>query len=53
MLTLIDAVVGAVDIPTLKTRFGWDDALLNAPEWLFGPKTQDRDRRSPHAVPVL
>ena len=30
-LTLIDAVVGAVDIPvTLKTRLGWDDALLNA-----------------------
>ena len=32
-LTLIDAVVDAVDIPvTLKTRLGWDDALLNAPE---------------------
>ena len=32
-LTLIDAVVGAVSIPvTLKTRLGWDDALLNAPE---------------------
>ncbi len=32
-LTLIDAVVGAVDIPvTLKTRLGWDDALMNAPE---------------------
>ena len=32
-LTLIDAVVGAVDIPvTLKTRLGWDDDLLNAPE---------------------
>lgn len=32
-LTLIDAVVGAVDIPvTLKTRLGWDDNLLNAPE---------------------
>ncbi|SHE76959.1 tRNA-U20-dihydrouridine synthase [Litoreibacter ascidiaceicola] len=31
-LTLIDAVVAAVDIPvTLKTRLGWDDALLNAP----------------------
>jgi nifR3 family TIM-barrel protein len=31
-LTLIEAVVGAVDIPvTLKTRLGWDDALLNAP----------------------
>jgi tRNA-dihydrouridine synthase B len=30
-LTLIEAVVGAVDIPvTLKTRLGWDDALLNA-----------------------
>ena len=30
-LTLIDAVVEAVDIPvTLKTRLGWDDALLNA-----------------------
>lgn len=32
-MTLIDAVVGAVDIPvTLKTRLGWDDALLNAPD---------------------
>lgn len=32
-LSLIEAVVGAVNIPvTLKTRLGWDDALLNAPE---------------------
>ncbi len=32
-LTLIDAVVGAVDVPvTLKTRLGWDDRMLNAPE---------------------
>ncbi len=32
-LTLIEAVVGAVDLPvTLKTRLGWDDALLNAPD---------------------
>ena len=32
-LTLIDAVVAAVDIPvTLKTRLGWDEALLNAAE---------------------
>lgn len=32
-LRLIDAVVGAVDVPvTLKTRLGWDDACLNAPE---------------------
>ncbi|RPE71394.1 tRNA-U20-dihydrouridine synthase [Pacificibacter maritimus] len=32
-LTLIEAVVAAVDIPvTLKTRLGWDDALLNAPD---------------------
>lgn len=30
-LTLIEAVVGAVDIPvTLKTRLGWDDDCLNA-----------------------
>lgn len=30
-LTLIDAVANAVDVPvTLKTRLGWDDALLNA-----------------------
>ena len=32
-LSLIEAVVNAVSIPvTLKTRLGWDDALLNAPE---------------------
>ncbi len=32
-LSLIEAVVGAVAIPvTLKTRLGWDDALLNAPQ---------------------
>jgi len=32
-LRLIEAVVGAVRVPvTLKTRLGWDDALLNAPE---------------------
>ena len=32
-LTLIEAVSGAVTVPvTLKTRLGWDDALLNAPE---------------------
>lgn len=32
-LTLIEAVVAAVDVPvTLKTRLGWDDALLNAPD---------------------
>lgn len=32
-LTLIEAVVAAVSIPvTLKTRLGWDDALMNAPE---------------------
>ncbi len=32
-LTLIEAVVRAVSIPvTLKTRLGWDDAMLNAPE---------------------
>ena len=32
-LTLIEAVVRAVDIPvTLKTRLGWDDAMINAPE---------------------
>ncbi len=31
-LTLIAAVVGAVRVPvTLKTRLGWDDALMNAP----------------------
>jgi hypothetical protein len=32
-LRLIEAVVGAVTVPvTLKTRLGWDDACLNAPE---------------------
>ncbi len=32
-ISLIDAVVGAVTVPvTLKTRLGWDDAALNAPE---------------------
>ncbi|WP_371224178.1 tRNA dihydrouridine synthase DusB [Roseovarius sp. 2305UL8-3] len=32
-LDLIEAVVGAVKLPvTLKTRLGWDDACLNAPE---------------------
>jgi nifR3 family TIM-barrel protein len=31
-LTLVEAVVGAVDVPvTLKMRLGWDDATLNAP----------------------
>jgi len=32
-LTLIEAVVRAVDVPvTLKTRLGWDGAMMNAPE---------------------
>ncbi|MEM7242138.1 MAG: tRNA dihydrouridine synthase DusB [Pseudomonadota bacterium] len=32
-LSLIKAVVDAVDVPvTLKTRLGWDDDMLNAPE---------------------
>ncbi|MGB5864841.1 MAG: tRNA dihydrouridine synthase DusB [Sulfitobacter sp.] len=32
-LRLIEAVVDAVDVPvTLKTRLGWDDDMLNAPE---------------------
>lgn len=32
-LTLIEAVVRAVNIPvTLKTRLGWDDKLMNAPD---------------------
>ncbi len=32
-LKLIEAIVGAVNIPvTLKTRLGWDDNSLNAPE---------------------
>ena len=32
-LELIEAVVDAVEIPvTLKTRLGWDDELLNAPD---------------------
>lgn len=32
-LRMIEAVVAAVDLPvTLKTRLGWDDGCLNAPE---------------------
>ncbi|MGX9354173.1 tRNA dihydrouridine synthase DusB [Roseobacteraceae bacterium S113] len=32
-LSLIEAVVAAVDVPvTLKTRLGWDDTSLNAPD---------------------
>lgn len=32
-LALIEAVVNAVDIPvTLKTRLGWDENLMNAPD---------------------
>lgn len=32
-LRLIEAVVGAVRVPvTLKTRLGWDEGLMNAPE---------------------
>ncbi len=32
-LRLIEAVVGAVDVPvTLKMRLGWDDDMLNAPQ---------------------
>ena len=32
-LRLIEAVVEAVDVPvTLKTRLGWDDDLINAPD---------------------
>ncbi len=32
-LTLIESVVGAVGVPvTLKTRLGWDEGMLNAPE---------------------
>ena len=32
-LRLIEAVVAAVDVPvTLKTRLGWDDSLMNAPQ---------------------
>ena len=32
-LSLIEAVVGAVSVPvTLKTRLGWDERMLNAPD---------------------
>ncbi|WP_300517807.1 tRNA dihydrouridine synthase DusB [Aliiroseovarius sp.] len=32
-LELIEAIVGAVSIPvSLKTRLGWDDSLMNAPD---------------------
>lgn len=32
-LSLVEAVVGAVDVPvTLKMRLGWDDSQMNAPD---------------------
>ena len=32
-LAIVEAVAGAVDVPvTVKTRLGWDEAALNAPE---------------------
>ncbi len=56
-LRLIEAVVGAVQVPvTLKTRLGWDDALLNAPD---AGAAGRRGRRPhghhprPHPLPVL
>ncbi|MCI2398275.1 tRNA dihydrouridine synthase DusB [Aliiroseovarius subalbicans] len=37
---LIEAIVGAVRVPvTLKTRLGWDDSSLNAPD--LGRRAQD------------
>ncbi|MBC2835495.1 tRNA dihydrouridine synthase DusB [Paragemmobacter straminiformis] len=43
-LDLIRAVVRAVSVPvTLKTRLGWDDALLNAPE--LAKRAQDNGVR--------
>ena len=56
-LTLIEATVGAVDVPvTLKMRLGWDDATLNAPE--LARRAEDAGvaadhRARPHALPVL
>lgn len=39
-LSLIDAVIGAVDVPvTVKMRLGWDDSMLNAP--LLARRAQD------------
>jgi nifR3 family TIM-barrel protein len=39
-LTLIEAVVNAVDAPvTLKTRLGWDDDMLNAPQLAMGAES--------------
>ena len=56
-LTLIDAAVGAVDVPvTLKMRLGWDDSSLNAPELARRAEAAgvraDHGAR-PHALPVL
>ena len=54
-LSLIEAVVDAVDIPvTLKTRLGWDDDCLNAPD--LARRAQDagiRDVKEAAAIPVF
>ena len=56
-LSLIDAVVGAVDVPvTVKMRLGWDEATLNAPMLARRAEqagVQHGDRPWPHALPVL
>ncbi len=56
-LRLIEAVVGAVRVPvTLKTRLGWDDDALNAPDLARRAEAagmrDDHDPR-PHPLPVL
>ena len=56
-LRLIEAVVGAVDVPvTVKMRLGWDERQMNAPEIAARAEAagvRDDHRARPHPLPVL